>query len=194
MVDIQSLILAFGYLGIFTVIFAESGFLLGIFLPGDSLLFTAGLLASHGYFNILFLLILAITGAILGDNFGYYCGKKFGRKIFTKEHSILFNKKYVNKTAEFYNRHGKKAIILARFLPIIRTIAPIFAGVGDMHYKTFVSYNIIGGFLWAGTFLLASYWLGGIFPKAQDYLTLILLGIIAFSVIPVVIEFFRKSK
>lgn len=194
MLDIQSLILAFGYLGIFTVIFAESGFLLGIFLPGDSLLFTAGLLASHGYFNISILLGLTMVAAILGDNFGYYCGKKFGPKIFTKEKSLFFNKNHVEKTRAFYDRHGKKAIILARFIPIIRTIAPIFAGVGNMRYRTFVSYNIIGGVLWTSGFLLVSYWLGGIFPKTEDYLTLILLGIIAFSLIPVVIEFFRKSK
>lgn len=194
MEKIQDIIIAFGYLGIAGVVFAESGFLLGLFLPGDSLLFTVGLLASQGFFNIWILIPLAIIAAILGDSFGYYCGRKFGPKIFSRENSIFFNKKYVTQTEAFYAKYGKKTIILARFVPIVRTIAPIFAGVGNMHYPTFISFNIIGGIVWAGGLLGISYFLGSIFPGTERYLSYIIAGIIIISVVPVVKEFLKKKQ
>jgi len=146
--DLPMLIKAIGYFGIFFIIFAESGLFFGFFLPGDSLLFTAGLLASQGYFDIAILILLTTLGAILGDQIGYLFGKKVGPKIFNYDESLLFKKKYITDAENFYQKHGKKTIILARFVPIVRTFVPILAGVGKMHYRTFFSYNIIGGILW----------------------------------------------
>lgn len=188
------IILAFGYLGIALVIFAESGFFLGFFLPGDSLIFTAGIIASQGFLNIWILIPLCAFAAILGDSFGYYFGKKIGPKIFTRENSFLFNKKYIEETQNFYKRHGKKTIILARFVPIVRTFAPILAGVGKMEYHIFISYNVIGGILWTAGFLLAGYFLGGIFPETEKYLGLIIVGIVILSLTPLLIEFLKRKK
>ncbi len=186
-------IVAFGYIGIFAVIFAESGFLLGFFLPGDSFLFTLGILSSQGLFSIWFLVALSIVAAISGDNFGYYCGKRFGPKIFDREKSFFFNKKNVDKTREFYERHGKKTIIFARFVPVIRTFAPIMAGVGKMEYKTFFSYNVIGGILWPSALLLGGYFLGKVFPGSEKYLGFIVIAIIAVSFLPILKEFLVKK-
>jgi membrane-associated protein len=192
--DLQNLIIAFGYLGIFTAIFAESGFLLGFFLPGDSLLFTIGLFAGQGHFNIFILMVLCLAGAILGDSFGYYVGKKVGPKIFTKEESFFFRKKNIKKTEEFFGKYGKKTIILARFVPIIRTFAPIMAGVGSMEYKTFLSYNIIGGFAWSISFLTVAYFFGKTFPGSEQYLSLIVLLIIFASILPIIINIVKARK
>jgi membrane-associated protein len=190
---LAELIVAFGYLGVFLTIFAESGVLIGFFLPGDSLLFTVGILASQGYFNITWMIILAITGAILGDTFGYYIGRVVGPKLFQRKESRLFKQEYVKKTEDFYAKYGKRTIILARFVPIVRTFAPVMAGVGKMHYRTFVSYNVIGGFLWAGGLLSISYYLGTRFEGIENYLTYIVIGIIAVSLIPIVLDFLKKK-
>jgi len=191
MENIQNFIIAFGYIGIFLTFFAESGFLFGFFLPGDSLLFTLGLLASRGYFNIWILAILCVAGAILGDNFGYFFGKKFGPKIFKREDSLLFHKQHAERAKKFYEEYGKKAIVLARFIPVVRTFVPIFAGVGEMNYKIFFSYNIFGGLFWVGGMLFLGYTLGNIFPQTEKYLSLIIAGVIIISFIPV-IKLFRK--
>src|SRR3989344_2504382 len=174
-------IIGFGYLGITITIFAESGFLLGFFLPGDSLLFTVGLLASQGYFNIFILAILSTVAAVLGDNFGYYIGKKIGPSLFAREDSFFFKKKYVEDTQLFFEKHGKKTIILARFVPIVRTFAPILAGVGTMRYPTFIAYNVIGGILWCFGFLFVAFYLGRQFPGIEDYLAYIIGAIILIS-------------
>lgn len=189
---LQDYIIAFGYVGIFLTIFAESGFLLGFFLPGDSLLFTLGLLASQGTFNIWILLPLAIVAAILGDSFGYYMGNKLGPRVFSREDSWLFKKQYLDETEAFYTKYGKKTIILARFVPIVRTFAPIFAGVGKMKYSIFLAYNVIGAFLWAGGFLTVSYVLGQRIPGIGDYLEYIILGIIFVSVAPVALHLYKR--
>src|SRR3989344_1202365 len=144
--DLTTILPAIGYIGIFAMVFAESGLLLGFFLPGDSLLFTAGFLASQNIFNIIPLALGCFIAAVLGDQVGYATGNKFGKKLFQKENSILFHKHYLVKANEFYKKHGKKTIVIARFLPAVRTFAPIVAGVGDMHYSTFVAFNVIGGF------------------------------------------------
>src|ERR1035437_7803359 len=138
-----------GLAGIFFIVFAESGLFFGFFFPGDSLLFTAGFLASQGLISPAWLFIGAFLAAVIGDSVGYAFGKKVGHKIFAKENSFFFNKKYINRSEKFYKKYGKKTIILARFMPIVRTFAPILAGVGNMPYRIFLSYNIIGGFLWS---------------------------------------------
>ncbi len=183
-----------GYPGLLFAVFAESGFLLGAILPGDSLLFTAGLLASQGYFNIFGIFALAIAGAIAGDSFGYWCGRRFGPKIFSREDSFFFHKKFVTKTEAFYAKHGKKTIILARFMPIVRTFAPILAGVGGMPYRIFSFYNVIGAALWGGGLTLAGYFLGSAFPATEHYLSLIILGIIIVSFIPIIFEFIKEYR
>ncbi|MDQ3076442.1 MAG: VTT domain-containing protein [bacterium] len=189
---LSDIIITFGYIGIFITIFAESGFLLGFFLPGDSLLFTLGILAAKGIFNIYYLIGLCIVAAIMGDSFGYYIGNKFGPRLFNREESFFFKKEYVERTQAFFLKHGKRTIIMARFVPIVRTFAPILAGVGKMDYKTFLSYNIIGGVVWAGGVLSIAYVLGTKIPGIEDYLGYIIVGIILVSVIPVVIDLLRK--
>lgn len=191
---ITAAIITFGYLGIALAVFAESGFLIGFFLPGDSLLFTIGLLASKGLFNIWFLWPLCIVMAILGDSFGYWMGKRFGPSIFSRQDSLLFKKVYVDKTREFYDRHGKKTIILSRFVPVVRTFAPIFAGVGEMDYTTFLSYNVIGGILWCSSLMLPAYFLGKTFPQIQEYLSFIIIGIVILSVVPIVWNIIASRK
>jgi len=191
MFDLSSLVEGIGYIGIFAIIFAESGVFLGFFLPGDSLLFTAGILASQGVFNLIILATLTFLGAILGDNFGYAFGKKVGPSIFTKEESLLFKKSYITTTENFYKKHGGKTIILARFIPIVRTFAPILAGVGTMNYRVFFSYNIIGAALWAVGLTVSGYLLGNIIPSPDTYLLPIVAIIIIASIIPGLVHFLK---
>ena len=191
--DLNQFAYTLGYFGIFLVMFAETGFLLGFFFPGDSLLFVLGILASTGHFSIGLLFALVVVAVILGDSFGYWCGKKFGEAIFRKEDSFFFRKSYVENTRNFYERYGKKTIILARFVPIVRTFAPIMAGVGKMNYKTFFSYNVIGGVIWPSLMLFSGFYLGSTFPQIEKYLTEIILAIIFVSILPIVFEFFKKK-
>jgi len=191
--DPEFLITTLGLLGVFAIVFAESGLFFGFFFPGDSLLFTAGLLASQGHFNILILWAGTTICAIAGDSIGYAFGKRIGPKLFTKEDSFFFHKEHIHRTEAFYEKHGKKTIILARFIPIVRTFAPILAGLGHMEYKTFLSYNILGGVLWTTTLLFLGYTLGTIIPSVDRYLLPIILAIIALSFLPILLEY-RKSK
>lgn len=192
--DIKTLIETVGYVGLFLIIFAESGLFFGFFLPGDSLIFTAGLLASQGYFNIYILSTILAIAAITGDSVGYWFGKKIGPKIFNKEDSFFFNKKHIEKTRNFYEKYGSKTIILARFVPIVRTFAPILAGVGEMKYKTFLKYNIVGGLIWSVGFSFLGYLLGNTVPNIEKYLTYIIIGIIGVSFIPIIIEFLKENS
>ena len=192
--DLPLLIKTIGYFGIFLITFAESGLFFGFFLPGDSLLFSAGLLASQGYFSIIALIPLLILGAVIGDQVGYLFGKKIGPKIFNRDDSFYFKKKYVTEAENFYQKYGKKTIVLARFVPIVRTFVPILAGIGKMDYKTFVSYNVIGGFLWGAGITLLGYFLGQHIPNIDTYLLPIILAIIIISVLPTAFSFFRKEK
>ena len=188
------LIKAVGLIGIFAIVFAESGLFFGFFLPGDSLLFIAGLYASQGYFSITLLVIGTIIAAIAGDSVGYAFGKKVGPALFSREDSFFFHKKHAERAKLFYEKHGKKTIILARFVPIIRTFAPIVAGIGNMHYRTFISYNVIGGIVWAGSLTLSGYFLGSFFPKTQDYIHVIVIGIIFLSIVPIIVEYVKNKK
>src|SRR3989344_532173 len=181
MLDVVSLVQLSGYLGLFLIVFAESGLFFGFFLPGDSLLFTAGFLASQGYFNVVTLAVGLFIAAVTGDSVGYWFGKKIGPKLFVKEDSFFFHKKNLIKAQSFYEKNGKKTIVIARFIPIVRTFAPIVAGIGNMHYSTFVSYNVIGGFVWTFGLTFGGYYLGKMIPNVDKYLLPIVLFIIIVS-------------
>lgn len=189
--DPAFLIETLGLVGVFAIVFAESGLFFGFFLPGDSLLFTAGLLASQGYFNVVVLWFGCMVCAILGDSVGYAFGKKVGPKIFFREDSFFFHKKHIDRTRAFYEKHGKKTIILARFVPIVRTFAPILAGVGRMEYRTFLSYNVLGGVLWSTLLIFLGYTLGALIPSVDRYLLPIVLAIIFISFLPIVWEWMK---
>jgi len=183
-----------GLIGVLFVVFAESGLFFGFFFPGDSLLFSAGLLASAGHFNIAYLFIGSFLCAFLGDNVGYWTGKKLGPKIFSKPKSFFFNKNNLDKTARFYDKYGKKTIVLARFVPIVRTFAPILAGVGNMKYNIFIFYNILGGFFWTFAMIFGGYFLGNHVPNVDRYILPIIAVIILLSLIPFFNEFLRKKN
>ena len=189
MFDLVALIKTAGYLGLFGIIFAESGLFLGFFLPGDSLIFTAGFLASQGFLNVWVLTIVTFSAAILGDNFGYAMGKKFGPKIFKKEDSFLFHRDHLDRARIFYETYGGKTIVLARFLPVIRTFAPILAGVGDMKYKSFVFFNVLGAAIWAIGMTWLGFILGNTIPNADQYIVPIVIAIIILSSLPTVAHF-----
>ncbi len=184
--DLEKTIQTVGYLGIFAIIFAESGLLIGVVFPGDSLLFTAGFLASTGVFNIFILALVCFIAAVVGDNVGYSIGKKYGPKIFSKDDSFWFQKKHLERAEKFYEKYGGKTIILARFTPIVRTFAPIVAGVGKMNYQTFFSYNLVGGFFWAVGISSAGYFLGKSIPNVDKYLLPIVVVIIFVSLFPTI--------
>lgn len=192
--DIELFIKTLGYTGLFLVVFVESGLLIGMFFPGDSLLFTAGLLAALGLLNIWVLIPVVILAAILGDSVGYLIGWKFGPKIFSRDNSLLFDKKYAQRTHEFYERHGSKAVILARFIPIIRTLIPTVAGIGKMEYRKFLRFNVVGGVLWSSLVPLIGFYLGKSIKNIDHYLLPITLGIIVVSFIPVFVEVWKGKR
>jgi membrane-associated protein len=197
-IDPQKLLETFGMLGLFSIIFAESGLLIGFFLPGDSLLFTAGLFASQGKFGLSLPVVLVgcFVAAVLGDQVGYLFGKRVGPSLFRRPNSKLFKQQYVLKADEFFDRHGAKTIVLARFVPVVRTFAPILAGVGKMHYRTFLTYNLIGGFLWAvgitGLGAILGDQIGA--ESIDKYLLPIIAVIIVVSVLPAIIEVLRHRR
>lgn len=182
--DLAEIIKTVGYLGVFSIVFAESGLLFGFFLPGDSLLFTAGFLASQGYFNIAVLMALCVIAAITGDSVGYFFGKRVGKKLFEREDSRFFKKKHLLKAHEFYELHGGKTIILARFIPIVRTFAPIVAGSAEMTYSKFLMFNVVGGILWAAGLTAMGFALGHIIPDPDKYLLPIIVLIVLVSIAP----------
>lgn len=192
--QLETILPTIGYIGIFAVVFAESGLFIGFFLPGDSLLFTAGFLASQGIFDITILSILCFVAAVTGDSVGYMFGKHIGPRLFTREDSWLFHKKHLAKAQHFYEKHGKKTIVIARFMPIVRTFAPIVAGIGNMHYRTFITYNIIGGLLWGVGVTVSGYFLGKIIPDVDKYLIPIVIVIVIASVLPSVIHLIKERN
>lgn len=181
------------YVILFFVIFAETGLVVTPFLPGDSLLFAAGTLAGSGYLNVALLYVTLLAAAIVGDTVNYWVGHYIGRQVFEKENSKIFKKEYLEKTREFYEKHGAKAIILARFLPILRTFAPFVAGVGKMHYRTFISNNVIGAVLWVTGFTFAGYYFGTL-EFIQENFHYVIVLIILISLIPAVIEFVNYRR
>lgn len=194
MFDLNSLLRTVGYAGIFAIVFAESGLLVGFFLPGDSLLFTAGFLASQGVFDIYILCAVIFIAAVVGDNVGYWFGKKAGPRVFSKEDSLVFSKSNVEKSQKFYEKHGGKTIILARFIPVVRTFAPVIAGIGKMDYKKFLAYNFIGGVIWGIGVTVLGYLLGSSIPDIDKYLIPIALLIILFSIAPALWHLLRDQE
>ena len=194
--DIFSLARTLGYAGLFAVIFLESGVVFGFFLPGASLLFAAGIIASQGFFDIWILVPLLALAAILGDNAGYWFGAKTGPAIFKREDSVWFNKKNIDRAEVFYKKYGPQTIILARFVPVVRTFVPILAGVGKMEYRRFFSYNVVGAVLWSAGVALLGYFLGTEFPGIDRYLPAIILIIIVLTSLPLLRGFhaFKSSK
>lgn len=196
--DLQGFTRLIGPWGVYAVIFAESGLLVGFFLPGDSLLFTAGFFASPAIkvFNIWPLVIGAWIAAVVGDNVGYEFGKRIGKNLFKKEKSFLFNPHNVLKAQAFYEKHGGKAITLARFIPVVRTFVPIVAGIGHMDHKKFTLFNFIGGTLWVWGMTFAGYYLGTIIPedKVDHYLLPIVFGIILLSILPPLYHLYKENK
>lgn len=197
--DPQSLIEKGGYLLLFAIVFAESGLLIGFFLPGDSLLFIAGM-ASAGTlgrneveFNIWVVLVGVFVAAAVGDQVGYLFGRKVGPSLFRRPDSRLFKQEYVEKAQGFFDRHGPRAIILARFVPVVRTFVPVVAGVGRMHYSTFVRFNVIGALLWGVGVTLLGYFLGNV-AIIKDNLEIALIAVVALSLIPVAIEVLRHRR
>lgn len=182
--DLSELIRTVGYLGVFLIVFLESGLMIGFFFPGDSLLFTAGFLASQGILDIKILITGCFIAAVAGDSIGYLIGKKYGRKLFQKENSIWFHKNHLVRAQNFYEKHGGKTIILARFIPVIRAFAPVVAGIGLMRYKRFVIFNLVGAVLWAIFVPLLGFYLGNIIPDIDRYLLPIVALIIIASVLP----------
>ncbi|MBU0722506.1 DedA family protein [Patescibacteria group bacterium] len=193
---LADLIVFFGgwtYVMLFAIVFAETGLVVTPFLPGDSLLFAVGTLAGGSLLNIWISYFTLLIAAILGDTVNYWIGHYIGPKVFSKENSRFFKKEYLEKTREFYEKYGGKTIIIARFLPIIRTFAPFVAGVGKMHYGTFLFYNIFGGFIWVTSLVFAGFYLGGLsFIKANfEYA---IFAIIAFSLLPMFIEYLKYKR
>jgi membrane-associated protein len=189
-----AIISALGYLGLFAIVFAESGLFFGFVFPGDTLLFTAGLLASQHILYFPLLLAIIPVAAILGDSAGYAFGKWVGPRIFVKEDSLLFNKHHVKRAEMFYEKYGPRAVILARFVPVVRTFVPIVAGVGSMPYKTFLIFNVIGGVLWGAGIVSLGYFLGAAFPQTEKYLTPIIIVIIIVSLFPLLLEWLAHRR
>jgi membrane-associated protein len=191
----EQLIATFGMIGIMVAVFAESGLFFGFFLPGDSLLFTTGLLVAAGTLTIPLWLtcLLIIVAAIAGDQVGYLFGRRVGPALFRRSDARFFKQKYLTRAEEFFTKHGPRSVVLARFVPIVRTFTPIVAGAGSMAYRTFVVYNVIGGVLWGISVTVAGYFLGQL-PFVANNIELILVGIIAVSFIPVVIQFLRSRR
>ena len=192
-VDLQTLITTIGYAGVFGIVFAESGLLIGFIFPGDSLLFTAGFLASQGIFNLWVLIALCFVGAVLGDSVGYAFGKRVGPALFSKEDSLFFHKKNLERARVFYDKYGGKAIVLARFMPFVRTFAPILAGVGTMGYGRFVFFNVVGALAWTGGITMLGYFLGSVIPDVDRYLFPFIIIIIFLSVLPGIIHLIKSN-
>jgi len=176
------------------MVFAESGLLVGFFLPGDTLLFTAGFFAAQGKLPLGWLILVVILAAIAGDSVGYTIGRRTGHKIFRKQDGLFFRQEYIAKAEAFYKDHGGKTIILARFLPIIRTFAPLVAGVGNMPYKRFLSFNVVGAAAWGGGVILLGHWLGSKIPNIDHYLLPIVLLATVFTFSPVVLHIIKDKK
>ena len=194
LIDPLFIIQTLGLLGVLLFVFAESGLFFGFFLPGDSLLFTAGFLASQGLLPAWPLFLGAFVAAVLGDNVGYSFGKHIGIGLFSKDKSFFFNKKYPEQARLFYEQHGKRAIIIARFIPIVRTFAPIVAGVGLMEYRPFFFYNILGAGLWTLLIAGGGMFLGRVLPNAEHYISLLVIVIVVLSVIPPIVHVIRERR
>jgi len=190
---LMELIRSGGYVVLSAIVFAETGLFIGFFLPGDSLLFTAGLIASQGFFNVFYLMIVLSLMAIIGDAVGYGIGFKAGGALYKRPDTLWFRRKHLLYAKEFYEEHGGKAIFLARFVPFARTFAPVVAGIAQMSYTRFASYNVFGGIFWVCSMTSAGFFLGS-FPWVRHNLEKVVLLIVFVSVLPIVVEYLRNRK
>jgi membrane-associated protein len=190
--DVEGIIRWGGMLMLIVIIFAETGLLIGFFLPGDSLLVTAGVFAAAGHLSLAMLLTVVTAAAIIGDQVGYYIGFRTGPRIFRREDSLLFKKAHLIRARDFYEKHGGKTIIIARFVPIIRTFAPVIAGVGAMEYRRFVTYNVVGGLLWVWGMSLLGYSLGRAVPDIDRHIHVVIAVVVFLSLLPPIIEYVRS--
>jgi membrane-associated protein len=193
--DLPALVTWAGYVGLFAIIFTETGLFFGFFLPGDSLLVTAGLLISQGLqIDLVTLGVLLTIAAVAGDTLSYWIGRTSGPRLFAREDSMFFKRKHLMRAAEFYEKHGSKTIVLARFMPIVRTFAPVVAGAAMMNYRRFWIYNLVGGIAWIWSMLLAGYFLGSQFPGVGKHLEKVILIVIFLSILPGIISWLRARK
>ena len=192
--DVRHLVQAGGYVGLTLIIFAETGLLIGFFLPGDSLIVTAGLLAAQPQFglNIWTLGLLLTVAAILGNSLGYAIGRYSGPRLFTRDDSLLFKKKHLFRAHEFYQRHGGKTLVLARFMPIVRTFVPVVAGMAEMDYKSYTAYNVLGAILWIWTMLFVGFVLGRYIPGVEHHIEKVIIAVIIVSLLPGLISWRRE--
>jgi membrane-associated protein len=193
--DVRGLIAWGGYIGLTFIIFAETGLLVGFFLPGDSLLVTAGLLAATtGALNVWLLGLLLTAASILGNTVGYGIGKAAGPRLFTREDSLLFNKKHLYRAHEFYERHGGKTVIIARFMPIVRTFVPVVAGMADMGYRRYTTFNVVGGLAWIWSMLFIGYFLGRYIPGVDEHVETVIIIVIFLSLLPGIIGWLKARR
>jgi membrane-associated protein len=183
-----------GYVVLAAIVFTETGLLVGFFLPGDSLLITAGLVAATGQLNIWWLNAILMVAAVVGDSVGYAIGRRAGPRLFTRPKSLLFNPRHVERTHAFYERYGARTIVIARFVPIVRTFAPVVAGVAQMEYRQFVLYNVVGGVAWVTSMTWAGYLLGQAVPNINDHIHKVVVIVILLSFIPIVVEVVRERR
>ena len=183
-----------GYVVLAAIVFTETGLLVGFFLPGDSLLITAGLVAATGQLNIWWLNAILMVAAVVGDSVGYAIGRRAGPRLFTRPKSLLFNPRHVERTHAFYVRYGARTIVIARFVPIVRTFAPVVAGVAQMEYRQFVLYNVVGGVAWVTSMTWAGYLLGQAVPNINDHIHKVVVIVIVLSFIPIVVEVVRERR
>jgi membrane-associated protein len=191
--DVEGIIRWGGYFALAGIVFSETGLMVGFFLPGDSLLVTAGLFAAKGVLNIAILIPMLICCAVAGNATGYLIGRTIGPRLFKKEDSFLFKKEHLIKTQQFYEKHGGKTIILAQFIPVLRTFAPVVAGVAQMQYRKFFSFNVVGAVSWIASMLLIGYALLKMFPGVEKHIHLVILIVIFLSMLPGIIEFARAK-
>lgn len=191
--DVQGLIQWGGTLLVCAIIFTETGLFVGFFLPGDSLLVTAGILASSGHLNLTELLVLGCICAVAGDQVGYLIGRKAGQALYSREDSFFFRRRHLERAHEFYEKYGGKTIVLARFMPIVRTFAPAVAGAATMHYRRFVSYNVFGGILWVCSMIMIGFSLGSAIPNIDRHVHVIIVVVVFLSILPALIEWYRHK-
>ncbi|MEQ1575787.1 MAG: VTT domain-containing protein, partial [Vicinamibacterales bacterium] len=183
--NVPELIRFVGLIGLIVIVFAETGLLVGFFLPGDSLLITAGLFAARGDFDIVWLNVALMAAAIAGDATGYWIGHRAGRALYNRPESFFFRREHLRMTREYYEHHGGKTIVIARFAPILRTFAPVVAGVAEMGYRRFAAYNVVGGMAWVASMTLGGYLLGSMIPDIESRIHLVVGGVIGVSLLPV---------
>ena len=193
MFDVEAIVGA-GIIVVAAVIFAESGLLIGFFLPGDTLLFSAGLIASPGEVSLPWLIIITSLAAIIGDNVGYSIGRRAGPRIFKKKDGILFHQDHLQRAEKFYETHGGKTITIARFVPVVRTFAPVVAGAGKMPRRRFMIYNVVGGIFWCTSMILLGYWLGSKIPGLDHYIEYVLIGVVVISLLASFAHVLRDGK